>query len=592
MSATSDSSGSFDSSRSRPPAPSLRQAASLVVLRARPSGMEVLLLRRAVRANDFSSDAYVFPGGVVDAADRHAHTACYGLDDAAASDHLHLPEGGLDYYIAAIRECFEETGVLFADVVSGSAESHAGSHVASHAEDRVAEPIGTPIDISRLTAIRAHREALHDAATDLTSLCRTFDIRLAPNRLHYLSHWVTPLALPKRFDTRFFLAVLPDGQQAEVDQVETAAHRWMRPAYAFAHAEQLRLLPPTRKLLQWLERMGDVDTAVAAAQALTDVPRIQPRLADGKRGRWPVTPDEPAWAELSLTDPQEQGTGSYDIVPGRVVTLMPGVLRVSAPNPGMMTGPGTNTYLIGGGPANAWAVIDPGPDDPSHIDAILRAAPGGIRQIFVTHTHRDHSPAARTLAARTGATTYGMPAQHEEGQDLTFVPDIVLKDGDAVGLPDGRILRAIHTPGHAANHLCYALDEAKIVFTGDHVMQGSTVVINPPDGHMATYLHSLKKLAALAPEWLAPGHGFVMDQPAQRIARLIAHRLQREARVLDALRRHGPATIETLTPIVYDDVPAVRHAVARRSLRAHLEKLAEDHLAVLQDEGRWAAAGA
>lgn len=360
--------------------------------------MEVLLLRRAVRANDFSSDAYVFPGGVVDAADRHAHAACYGLDDAAASDRLHLPEGGLDYYIAAIRECFEETGVLFADVVRGDAGSHRGSH----AEDRVAEPIGTPIDITRLTAIRAHREALHDAATDLTSLCRTFDIRLAPNRLHYLSHWVTPLALSKRFDTRFFLAVLPDGQQAEVDQVETAAHRWMRPAYAFAHAEQLRLLPPTRKLLQWLERMGDVDTAVAAAQALTDVPRIQPRLADGKRGRWPVTPDEPAWAELSLTDPQEQGTGSYDIVPGRVVALMPGVLRVSAPNPGMMTGPGTNTYLIGGGPANAWAVIDPGPDDPSHIDAILRAAPGGIRQIFVTHTHRDHSPAARTLAARTG----------------------------------------------------------------------------------------------------------------------------------------------------------------------------------------------
>ncbi|WP_087723442.1 MBL fold metallo-hydrolase [Pandoraea sp. PE-S2T-3] len=574
---------------SRPSAPSLRQAASLVVLRARPSGMEVLLLRRAVRANDFSSDAYVFPGGVVDAADRHAHAACYGLDDAAASDRLHLPEGGLDYYIAAIRECFEETGVLFADVVSGDVGSLADDAVA---DDSANNRAGAPIDSARLTAIRAHREALHDAAIDLTSLCRTFDIRLAPARLHYLSHWVTPLALPKRFDTRFFLAVLPDGQQAEVDQVETAAHRWMRPAYAFAHAEQLRLLPPTRKLLQWLDGMGDVDTAVAAAQALTEVPRIQPRLAEGKRGRWPVTPDEPAWAELSLTDPQEQGTGSYDIVPGRVIGLMPGVLRVSAPNPGMMTGPGTNTYLIGGGAANTWAVIDPGPDDPSHIDAILRAAPGDIRQIFVTHTHRDHSPAARTLAARTGATTYGMPAQHEEGQDLTFVPDVMLADGDAVVLPDGRTLRAIHTPGHAANHLCYALDEAKLVFTGDHVMQGSTVVINPPDGHMATYLRSLEKLAALAPAWLAPGHGFVMDQPARRIARLVAHRLQREARVLDALRKHGPATIEALTPIVYDDVPAVRHAVARRSLRAHLEKLAEDCLAVRQDEGLWAATDA
>ncbi|WP_312023872.1 MBL fold metallo-hydrolase [Pandoraea apista] len=365
----------------------------------------------------------------------------------------------------------------------------------------------------------------------------------------------------------------------------------MRPQYALAHADQLRLLPPTRKLLQWLEAVGTAQRAIAAAQALEAVPRIQPRIANGKRGRWPVTPDEPAWAELSLTDPHEQGSGSYEIVPGRVVTLMPGVLRIAAPNPGMMTGPGTNTYLVGGGAENAWAVIDPGPDEPAHTDAILHAAPGPIRQIFVTHTHRDHSPGARLLKEKTGATTYGMRARHNEGQDTAFVPDVTLADGDEVTLPDGRVLRAIHTPGHAANHLCYGLDDTKLVFTGDHVMQGSTVVINPPDGHMATYLASLGKLAALAPEWLAPGHGFLMDQPAQRIARLIAHRLARESRTLDALAQVGPATIEALIPLVYADVPASRHAVARRSLQAHLEKLAEDGLASVSADGQWARTG-
>jgi glyoxylase-like metal-dependent hydrolase (beta-lactamase superfamily II)/8-oxo-dGTP pyrophosphatase MutT (NUDIX family) len=543
-------------------------AASLVVLRERASGMEVLLLRRAVRATDFSSDAYVFPGGVVDAADRLGHAVCHGLDDATASQRLQLPEGGLDYYVAAIRECFEETGVLFADEASGA-----------------------PVDQRRLSAIGAERDALHDGRIDMASLCRSFDVRLAPRHLHYLSHWVTPLGLPKRFDTRFFLARLPEGQQVEVDQSETAAHRWMRPRYALTHADQLRLLPPTRKLLQWLDGMETVDRAIAAASALDVIPRIQPRLANGKRGRWPVAPDEPAWGELTLTDPQEQGTGSYEIVPGRVVTLMPGVLRLAAPNPGMMTGPGTNTYLVGGGPENTWAVIDPGPDDPAHIDAILRAAPGAIRQIFVTHTHRDHSPGARLLKERTGATTLGMRARHHEGQDTAFVPDVALTDGDPVTLPDGRILRAIHTPGHAANHLCYALDDVQLVFTGDHVMQGSTVVINPPDGHMATYLASLEKLAALAPAWLAPGHGFVMDTPAQRIARLIAHRLARESRTLEALEQVGPVTLEALTPVVYADVPAARHAVARRSLLAHLEKLAEDGLASVSVDGQWRRTG-
>lgn len=570
---SADSPASPPSTDSRPAtadvavARSLRRAATVVVLRERASGMEVLLLRRAVRATDYSSDAYVFPGGVVDAGDRLAHDVCVGLDDAAASARLGLPDSGLDYFVAAMRECFEEAGLLFA-----------------------IDAAGQPVDLPRLARLQARRDALHDGAIDIAGLCRQFDVRLAVDRLAYLSHWITPAALPKRFDTRFFVAVLPDGQSADADQRETASHRWMRPHYALTHADQLRLLPPTRKTLQTLAALGSVDAVMAFARSTREIAAITPRLAIGRRGNWPVTPDEPAWGELALVDPDDRGTGSYEIVPGRAVTLMPGLIRVTAGNPGMMTGPGTNTYLIGGGPENLWTVIDPGPDDDAHLDAILAAAPGPIRQIFVTHTHRDHSPGARALKARTDARTYGMPARHPDGQDVDFIPDEVLTDGETFTLAGGQRLRAIHTPGHAANHVCYWLEHERVLLTGDHVMQGSTVVINPPDGHMATYLASLRKVLALDAAWLAPGHGFMIDAPKRVIERLIAHRLQREARVLDALAQAGPADLATLVTLAYADTPAARHGVARRSLLAHLEKLSGDGQAVQSATGHWTRA--
>jgi glyoxylase-like metal-dependent hydrolase (beta-lactamase superfamily II) len=235
-----------------------------------------------------------------------------------------------------------------------------------------------------------------------------------------------------------------------------------------------------------------------------------------------------------------------------------------------MTGPGTNTYLVGAGDL---AVIDPGPDIASHIEALLSEGKKRIRWILCTHTHLDHSPAAAALKAASGAQILGRPAP--PGQDETFTPDLVVENGQRIPL-DGCTLRAIHTPGHASNHLCYLLEETRMLFTGDHVMQGSTVVINPPDGNMRAYLAALEALLAEDLAIIAPGHGYLIGAPHKEMRRLIAHRLAREQKVVLALRRLRQASLEQLLPAVYDDVPERMHRWAARSLTAHLEKLVAD----------------
>jgi glyoxylase-like metal-dependent hydrolase (beta-lactamase superfamily II) len=235
-----------------------------------------------------------------------------------------------------------------------------------------------------------------------------------------------------------------------------------------------------------------------------------------------------------------------------------------------MTGPGTNSYLVG---ADELAVIDPGPDLDVHLKKILETAKGKLRWIICTHTHLDHSPAAALLKAATGAQVLGRPAP--AGQDATFRPDFVVEHGQRIAL-DGATLRAIRTPGHASNHVCYFLEETKMLFTGDHVMQGSTVVINPPDGDMRAYLDSLEALLAEDIAIIAPGHGYLIGAPHREVRRLIAHRLAREAKVKAALARSGLAPIEALLPLVYDDVPERMHRWAMRSLAAHLDKLVAD----------------
>jgi glyoxylase-like metal-dependent hydrolase (beta-lactamase superfamily II) len=258
-----------------------------------------------------------------------------------------------------------------------------------------------------------------------------------------------------------------------------------------------------------------------------------------------------------------------------IAQLAPGIRRLVAPNPSMMTGPGTNTYLLG---QNEIAVLDPGPIIESHLKLIQEIAGAPIRWILVTHTHPDHSPAAAELAKVTGAELLGKLPPEGQHQDRTFDPDRVLEEGDRLSM-DGMHIEAIHTPGHASNHLCFRHTDLNWIFTGDHIIDGSTVVIDPPDGNMKHYLSSLAKIRDLQAVAIAPGHGALIDEPTRAIDWIINHRLERETRVVAALERHPGLTSLDLVPHVYQDVDRQLYGWAERSLLAHLLKLEDEQMA-------------
>ncbi|MBA2609600.1 MAG: MBL fold metallo-hydrolase [Actinobacteria bacterium] len=261
------------------------------------------------------------------------------------------------------------------------------------------------------------------------------------------------------------------------------------------------------------------------------------------------------------------------VVTGKVTQLSPLVRRITCPNPSVFTGPGTNTYLIGGPASSHVVVLDPGPDDAGHIKAVAKAGPASaIKTIVVTHTHPDHAPGVAPLKDVTGAEVIGYDSRDALTTDVDARDGYVVEHGDFT-------LRAVHTPGHASNHLCWFLEDENLLFSGDHVMAGSTVVISPPDGDMQRYLDSLERVLAMNVAAIAPAHGPLLRNPDAVLSGYIAHRIERERLVATALHSRGTAVIKDLVTDVYTDVPEDRYPIAQFSLWAHLLKLRSDGLA-------------
>ena len=295
-----------------------------------------------------------------------------------------------------------------------------------------------------------------------------------------------------------------------------------------------------------------------------------------------------------------------DVEYGRVDHIADGIRRVIAENPSKFTYRGTGTYLIGHGDV---VVVDPGPVLDSHRDALAAALAGErVRGILITHCHADHSPLAAWLREETGAPTFAYgphgPVEGddddetgdgddgddeiddgvriEETIDVDFVPDVAVTDGEVIDVGPGLTMTAVYTPGHTSNHMCYALADPSVLFTGDHIMGWSTTVVSPPDGDMTDYIESLRKVAGRRDAMLIPTHGSPRRDGQEYVTALVEHRLERERQVVDAVRR-GVDTVPAIVAELYADVRAELHKPAGRSVLAHLVKLV--------DEGQVAVAG-
>ncbi len=586
----------------KPLAP-LLQAATVLLLRDGSQGLEVLMTRRSMQAS-FAPGAYVFPGGGIELDDEKyaSNRAVAGIKSAQSATDFIVARSSQSqqhssWALAAIRESFEELGIVLAKQSNGEWVSQA-----------------------QVSALNRH--------ANFYAQMHAQGFQLAANEVYLLAHWITDRDMPKRFEVPFLVARMPAGQTPVADDKEQFAPEWVRPQDALARfeAKQFFMIFPTIRTLQKLcehTTVDDVLKACASEKPLwTSCPRAG--LMHGKEARH--MEHEAAYGELAMVAPYGQIGHELSWQHEKPVQLLRHVWRLTAPNPSMMTGPGTNTYIVGT-PEKGYLVIDPGPDIASHIERILRATDGDITGIICTHSHADHSPAAKPLQARVVESTNTVPmaltaefAQHicpilglasepTARDNAWFDPDITLANREQLApyfrrpydeKPFDINLQVIHTPGHAANHLCLILPEDGLLFSGDHILNGSTTVIDPPDGDMTDYLDSLDTLAALCKQldlrFILPAHGYVLSHcdaaqtpgdarsdtrggAARAIAALKMHRLKREAKIIAAMMIKPQASIEQLLPIAYSDVDAKLWPIAARSLTAHVKRIRDLKLA-------------
>ena len=546
-------------------------ASTVLWVRDGPQGLEVLMTRRSESAR-FAPGAYVFPGGVIDAADADANTHANAPQRAGQS------LADMTDALAGIRESFEEMGILLARRPDAS--------------------WATQADCAKIKRTSDDSRLFYQA-------CASLGLTPATDQLHTLARWTTDRDWPRRFDVAFLVACMPAGQTAIADEKEQFEPIWIRPTDALNRwaAGTFFIIYPTIKTLERIQ-------GFATAQLLINECRAheEPLWQSCPRGAYLQGKDvrfmehESAFGELALTCPDGQMLHHLDWQFEQPVALQKNVLRLTAPNPGFMTGPGTNSYLVGD-PHTGFIAIDPGPADAAHIDRLWRAAGGHITAIICTHSHPDHSPGAQPLQALCNPPPpiLGLTSGPHARANSQFTPDRTLADGERLTLAapghDSHTLRVIHTPGHASNHICLVLEEDGLLFSGDHVLNGSTTVIDPPDGNMDDYLRALDTLIAACEsdsdsdsdsdkennkkktkradiiDFILPAHGYVIGFAKQAIAQLKTHRLQREAKIRAAMQALPQGSVDDWVAHAYRDVPERLWPVAKRSLLAHVARI-------------------
>jgi glyoxylase-like metal-dependent hydrolase (beta-lactamase superfamily II)/8-oxo-dGTP pyrophosphatase MutT (NUDIX family) len=396
------------------------------------------------------------------------------------------------------------------------------------------EEVGFLMGLSRAKSLPRSKG---DDAEEFLAACLGLGITLATDELVYAGSWVTPLGAPVRFDTRFFCVRAPEAWDAAPDPTEVASAAWVTPDQALEDLGRggALMAPPTVEMLQRLDGHGSVDEILAS---------VGSRLLHG----------------------------AGDVLS---VRLSPFVHVVLAPNPSAMTGPGTNTYIVGSGPT---VVIDPAVDDPKYLDAVAAAA-GEIDSVLITHRHSDHVGGVAALVERTGAPVRAFG--NEPAGGITPIP---MAEGDVIRT-GGAVLETLYCPGHSSDHLCWVLGGAASLFAGDNVLGEGTAVIAPPDGNMHLYLQTLRRLADLDVDRIYPGHFRPLSGGTKVIEGYLAHRAERTRQVKEAMS-DGAATVEAIVSVVYAETPEHLHPVAAYQVLAQLEML-EINGEVGRADDRW-----